>query len=278
MKRLSPAKVNLYLRVLRRRKDGYHDLATLMQQISLYDELTFLPRDKGVILHCQGGGVPEDETNNVYRAAEAVLTHTGCTAGVDITLDKHIPIAAGLGGGSSNAAVTIMALNDLFALRLSRAEMIGIGASLGADVPFFIFGPCAWAFGIGDHLEAVPDGLPTLWFVLLNPPLHIPTKMVYERLNLGLTNESIHYSIRRFCTATDVAHGLRNDLERVTFAIYPYLKQFKDALLQRGALGTLMSGSGPTVFGIFADQKNAAHAAAALEGAGSWSVYTACSL
>jgi 4-diphosphocytidyl-2-C-methyl-D-erythritol kinase len=278
MKRLSPAKVNLYLRVLRRREDGYHDLATLMQQISLYDELTLLPRDKGIVLHCPGGAVPEDSGNIVYRAAEAVLTRTGCTAGVDISLAKHIPIAAGLGGGSSNAAATILALNELFALHLSLSEMIDIGAALGADVPFFIYGPCAWAFGIGDRLEAVPHGLPALWFVLLNPPLQVPTKMVYESLNLGLTNEAIHYSIRRFCTVTDVARGLHNDLERVTFAIHPHLKQLKDALLRRGALGALMSGSGPTVFGIFTDQENAAYAAAALKGAGPWSVYTACSL
>ncbi len=278
MKILSPAKVNLHLRVLRRRRDGYHDLATLMQQITLYDELTFSPRDNGITLRCPGGAVPEDDANIVYRAVDAIFTRTGCTAGVDITLAKHIPVAAGLGGGSSNAAATIMALNDLFTLHLSQSEMIGIGASLGADVPFFLFGTCAWAYGIGDRLETLPHGMPVLWFVLLNPPLQVSTKTVYERLNLGLTNEEIHYSIPQFCTVTDVARGLHNDLERVTFAIHPHLTQLKEALLRRGALGTLMSGSGPTVFGIFDDQENAACAAAALEGAGPWSVFTACSL
>lgn len=276
--RLSPAKINLHLRVLRKREDGYHDIATLMQQISLYDELEFSFLPRGIKVRCPDGTVPENEENIVYRAAEAILAFAPYPTGIAITIRKTIPVAAGLGGGSSNAATTLITLNDMLSLRLSRAELIRIGAKLGADVPFFIFGPRAWAFGIGDQLEVLEKDLPPLWFVLLNPPLQIPTKVVYENLNLRLTNRAINYSIPRFCTVADVVQGLRNDLEKVTINLYPHLQHLKDLLLRHGALGTLMSGSGPTIFGIFADREGAAQAGKALEGSGTRSVFTACPL
>ena len=275
---LSPAKINLHLRVLGRRKDGYHNIATLMQQISLYDELEFSPREKEIVVRCPEGTLPENEENIVFRAAETLLTHSNCRAGVEITIRKNIPIAAGLGGGSSDAATTLMALNDIFSLRLSRSKLMRIGANLGADVPFFIFGPCAWAFGIGNRLKKPPLFLPSLWFVLLNPPLQISTKTVYEKLNLRLTNETINYSIPRFYTVADIVGGLCNDLEGVTLNLHPHLQHLKDLLVRHGALGTLMSGSGPTIFGIFSDEEGATRTAVALQGAGPWSVFTAHSV
>lgn len=276
--RLSPAKINLHLRVLRRREDGYHDIATLMQQISLYDELEFFPCEKGIVVRCPDGTLPENEENIVFRAAETLLVQAACPAGIEIVIRKRIPIAAGLGGGSSDAATTLMALNDIFSLRFSPAELMRIGTGLGADVPFFIFGTCAWAFGIGDRLKIPEERIPPLWFVLLNPSLQIPTKTIYEKLNLRLTKEGINYSIPRLCTVTDVVKGLHNDLEGVTINLHPHLQHLKDLLLRHGALGTLMSGSGPTVFGIFVEEEDATRAAVALRGAGPWSVFTARSL
>ncbi|MFA6414209.1 MAG: 4-(cytidine 5'-diphospho)-2-C-methyl-D-erythritol kinase, partial [Syntrophales bacterium] len=136
--RLAPAKVNLYLKIIRKREDGYHDLATLMQRISLYDELIFKPANGGIVLHCPHTNLPEDTSNIVYRAAAIFLREVPFPDGIDITIKKSIPVAAGLGGGSSNAATTLMTLNELAGRPLSRTTLMEMGASLGADVPFFI--------------------------------------------------------------------------------------------------------------------------------------------
>jgi 4-diphosphocytidyl-2-C-methyl-D-erythritol kinase len=176
--RLSPAKVNLILKVLRKRPDGYHDLATLMQRISLYDEMSFARREEGISLHCDNDALPEDEGNIVYRAAQALLARCPAPAGIDITLKKRIPLAAGLGGGSSNAATTLTAVNELMGRPCNQQELLHIGARLGADVPFFIFGRTAWAFGIGERLHAAPE-TPRFWFVLVNPGFSLSTKIVY---------------------------------------------------------------------------------------------------
>ena len=245
----SPAKVNLLLRVLRKRPDGYHDIATLMQKISLQDTMVFSYREKGIVVRCPGYPQLENEDNIVNRAVKALFAATACRAGVEIVLHKAVPIGAGLGGGSSNAATTLVTLNDILHLDLSRDELMKIGARLGADVPFFIYGERAWAFSIGDRLEPAAD-LPSLWFVLVNPRFELSTARVYQGLNLTLTNQPINYSIPRFSTITDVVEGLHNDLEKVSLTLYPALKELKDNLIGVGALGALMSGSGPTVYGV----------------------------
>ena len=273
----SPAKVNLFLEVLGKRDDGYHDLATLMQRISLFDEMEFSLREEGIVVKCPGSGLPEDERNIAYRAVRALLERAGCRGGVEITIRKRIPMAAGLGGGSSNAASTLVVLNDFMGLAFSRDELIEIGATIGADVPFFIFEKTAWAFGIGDRLQEA-DNIPILWFVLLNPGIEISTKTVYQGLDLGLTKEGIEFSIHNFRTAEEIAGGLRNDLENVAFRLFPVLADLKRVLLDHGALGSLMSGSGSTVFGIFEGEKEALKAAESLSRIGMWSVYTAHSL
>ena len=140
MRSKAPAKINLLLRVLRKRPDGYHDLASVMQQISIYDELEYTLQQEGITLHCPGTDLPTNEQNLIYRAAQTIFNHTGYRNGVEIVLNKYIPSAAGLGGGSSDAATTLMTLNDLCSLGLSKTELIKLGAKLGADVPFFIFG------------------------------------------------------------------------------------------------------------------------------------------
>lgn len=277
MIRQSPAKVNLFLKVLGRREDGYHDIATLMQRISLYDDLDISLEGENIRVRCPGSSLPENGENIVYRAAEVFLTRARCSRGVEITLRKRIPIASGLGGGSSNAATTLVTLNELLGKPFSDGELMKMGAEIGADVPFFIFGKTAWAFGIGDQLQEA-EGVPDLWFVLLNPGFGISTKMVYENLNLGLTKEGIRFSIQNFLTAGDMAKGLQNDLEKIAFRLQPLLIDLKRILVDHGALGSLMSGSGATVFGIFAEEQDALRAGEALKQAGKWSVFTAHSL
>ncbi len=273
----SPAKINLYLRVLRKREDGYHDILSLMQKISLCDEMIFAGSGGGIAVHCPGTALPEGEGNIVYRAASAFFNRIGSPPGIDITIRKRIPIAAGLGGGSSNAATTLMTLNEMHGSPLGREELMKIGSRLGADVPFFIFGNTAWACGIGDRFPEAPL-LPPLWFVLVNPGFEISTQWVYQQLNLRLTKGGINYSIPRFSTTEDLIRGLTNDLERVTTRLHPVLDQIKALLLENGARGTLMSGSGPTVFGVFTDRETAGRAEKELRRGTQWAVFVAHSL
>ena len=275
--RESPAKVNLYLRVLRKREDGYHDILSLMQRISLCDELTFTRTGSGIAVHCPGTTLPEDEDNIVYRAAAAFYSRIGASPEIEIAIRKRIPIAAGLGGGSSNAATTLMTLNEMYGSPVTPEELMKIGTGLGADVPFFIFGKTAWASGIGDRFQESPL-LPPLWFVLINPGFEISTKMVYQGLNLGLTKQGINYSIPRFSTTEDLIRGLTNDLESVTTRLHPVLDQIKALLLKSGAQGALMSGSGPTVFGVFTDGESAERAKINLVQETRWLLFGAQSL
>jgi 4-diphosphocytidyl-2-C-methyl-D-erythritol kinase len=274
----SPAKVNLYLRVFGKREDGYHELLSLIQRISLCDEMVFSQGARGITLRCPDSRLPEDENNIVYRAAAAFYTRIAAPPGVVITIRKKIPIAAGLGGGSSNAATTLMTLNELAGMPLDREELLGLGAKLGADVPFFIFGATVWVAGIGDRMLECAE-LPPLYFVLVNPGFEVSTRLVYQGLNLGLTNGGINYSIPRFCTAGEVIRFLTNDLEPVTLKMHPLLDRIKSRLLAAGAEGALMSGSGPTVFGVFTDEAAAAAAERRLrQEERSWSVFGARSL
>jgi 4-diphosphocytidyl-2-C-methyl-D-erythritol kinase len=273
----SPAKVNLHLRVLRKRADGYHDILSLMQKIDLCDEMTFTLSSSGIVVHCPDTTLPEDQGNIVYRAAAAFFERMGKPPAIRITIRKRIPIAAGLGGGSSNAATTLTTLNELYGYPLTRAELLKIGAGLGADVPFFIFGNTAWVTGIGDQFLESPL-LPPLWFVLVNPGFEISTKMVYQGLNLGLTKQGINYSIPRFSTTDDLIRGLLNDLEGVTMRLHPVLDQIKVLLMKNGANGALMSGSGPTVFGVFSDRESARRAEISLGQESRWRVMGAQSL
>ena len=277
--KLAPAKVNLYLRVLGKRSDGFHDISTLMQRISLYDELIFTRTDHGIRLSCPGSTIPEDNNNIVYRAADALLSRLPHPPGIHITVRKRIPVGAGLGGGSSDAATALVTLNELMDLHYNTDDLMKIGAKLGADVPFFIFGRTAWASGIGDRLRTA-ENIPPLWFVLINPGFEISTKAVYESLNLRLTKRVVNYKCPVLCTVDEIVTGLHNDLERVTLVIHPILRYFKKILVQNGALGALMSGSGPTVMGIFTDEEGAIEAKKVLEKTrgSEWSVFAARSI
>ncbi|MEN6469286.1 MAG: 4-(cytidine 5'-diphospho)-2-C-methyl-D-erythritol kinase [Smithella sp.] len=259
MQRAAPAKINLSLRILRKRPDGYHDLASVMQQISIYDELHYSLRPEGIFLQCPDTDLPTHEDNLIHRAARALFNYTDYSGGVEIILNKKIPTAAGLGGGSSDAATTLMALNDLCSLNVGQTDLMKIGAKLGADVPFFIFSTSAFATGIGDKLHVLPE-MPKLNMILINPAFPLSTKAVYSGLNLTLTKKKNSYSIPRFYALGDVIRELHNDLEAVSLKMHPELNDFKQMLMKEGALGALMSGSGPTLFGIFADEKSAREA------------------
>jgi 4-diphosphocytidyl-2-C-methyl-D-erythritol kinase len=275
----APAKINLFLRVLRKREDNYHDIASLMQKITLYDELSFSLRPEGIVLNCPDSGLPNTPDNLVFRAAQAIFNYVNYSSGVEITLTKKIPQAAGLGGGSSDAATTLMAINEICSLDLNKTQLMKLGAKLGADVPFFIFGNTALAYGIGDKLKDLQN-LPKLNMVLINPAFPLSTKMVYENLNLRLTREKINYSIPPIFTLSDIISELHNDLESISLKMHPKLHDLKQLLLCHGALGALMSGSGPTLFGIFNDENSAKKALDSIkqEVPGQYAVFFAQSL
>lgn len=253
----SPGKINLWLEVLRKRADGYHDLSSLMLPIEVYDLLEVeLCGGPGVTVSCDHPKVPSDERNLAWKAADLYLRTIGSGEGVQIHLEKHIPVAAGLGGGSSNAASVLVALNGLFGNALDTEALRALAATLGADVPFFIGGRPALATGIGDRLEEVP-GVPDYPLVLINPPLEVSTAWVYK--SLQLTRGASHIRLHSFQDQPwRLDQVLWNDLEPVTMARHPHLSAMKEWLSNRGALGALMSGSGPTLFGVFSDSDAAA--------------------
>lgn len=265
----APAKINLCLHVEGRRADGYHDLAMLMQRISLADRLTLeLEPAPGVRIECPGVALPPGGENIALRAARRMLELADHKCGVTLRVEKGIPVAAGLGGGSSDAATVLLALNELLGLRLSPAELGAEGLRLGADVPFFLFQQTAWATGVGERLRAV-TGLPPLWYLLVNPGIEVSTAWVFQ--NLRLTSPGAVTKLPALpSTVEGLLRLLHNDLEPVTISRYPVVGQIKGQLLDVGALGALMSGSGPTVFGVFADGASAQAAQRAFALASGW--------
>lgn len=252
MKILSPAKINLFLQVRGKRPDGYHELLSLMCCITLFDEILLeFSSGENVEIYCSHPDVPADDSNLAYRAAKLFQSMLGRAQGLKIRLAKNIPVAAGLGGGSSNAASILLGLNAHYGHPFSRSQLMQMGLQLGADIPFFIFKKPALASGIGEKLNAFQGDLP-YHFLLLYPGFSVSTAETYQNLNLGLTKvekkpTSNHLKLNRF----DPARHLINDLEQVTASKYPEIGLAKEKLLNLGAVGVLMSGSGPTVFGLF---------------------------
>ena len=246
------AKVNLALEVLGKRDDGYHEIATVMQAVDLCDRLTVETADT-LSLVVSDPALPTDDGNLIVRAAARLGEAAGATKGARITLDKHIPVAAGLGGGSSDAAATLWALNRLWGLRWSRDRLAGLAVRLGMDVPFFLGTGRALATGRGEQLEPLP-GAGAYALVLVNPNVPLSTGEVYGRVPAGWTAEA--RSTRRMVealrtrSARTVAGALANNLESIVEPMVPAIRHMKSALLAAGALGAVMSGSGPTVFGV----------------------------
>ncbi len=260
LKLLSPAKVNLRLEVLGKRDDGYHEIRTIMQRVNLYDEVELALTHKGITLDCDSPEVPRGRANLAYRAAELFLESTGVKTGVEIFIRKSIPLAAGLGGGSSNAATVLMGLRDLLELRLTDRELLRWSTALGADVPFFIFKGPALAEGIGEKLKKIT--LPArMWFLLIHPGGDISTEWAYQNVNLKLTEARNKIRIKKlYRNINGVAELLLNDLERAAIKKFPRIQEIKEKLSKLKARGVLMSGSGPTVFGLFEDEAAAARA------------------
>jgi len=261
IRRLCPAKVNLRLKVLGRRPDGYHELVTVMQPLSLADELILSLVPEGLSLACDAPELPQEEENLVWRAAVAFLEAAGLKLGLRLTLAKRIPLAAGLGGGSSDAAGTLLALNAAAGHPLSHAELHRLASRLGADVPFFLQLRPQMARGIGTDLE--PVDLPPFWYVLLNPGFSISTRWVYENLDLTALNK-VNREAGDAWKVEELRSWVANDLETVTCRRYPELKDYMQALARQGALAQGMSGSGPTIFGLFPEAEAALQAARAL--------------
>ena len=254
----APAKVNLSLRVVGKRKDGYHLLDTVMVPVGLYDEITITrlkskKTGRGDLkVTCNHPLVPSGKENLAYRAASLLLGKKGISDPVHIYIRKRIPVGGGLGGGSSDAAATLQGLDRFFRLGCRRREILSLAASLGADVPFFIYGRPARARGIGELLHPFAS-FPRLWMVILYPGFPVSTRWVYQNLHFskltkGIENTRINFSLR---DAKGLEHLLINDLEKVAMRRYPQIAFLKDRLMEEGAAGALMSGSGSSVFGIF---------------------------
>jgi 4-diphosphocytidyl-2-C-methyl-D-erythritol kinase len=262
----SPAKINLGLRILGKRPDGFHAIETVLQMLDLCDWLTVRPRPDGAIrVRCQGAELPTDERNLIVRAARLLQQRTHVRQGAEIAVEKRIPIAAGLGGGSSNAAATLLALDRVWNLRCPAAFLHELATQLGSDVPFFLAGPTAIARGRGELLTPLPPP-PTLVGVLVNPRFGVSAGWAYEQFGgrsraSAVTMTAILRALRQGDMA-GLARCLVNDLEPGVAAVHPVIDDMQAALRASGALVTFMSGSGPTVCGLF-ERRDAAQAAAA---------------
>lgn len=258
------AKINLTLNVLGKRPDGYHEVEMVMQSIELHDRLEFSPGNSGISLVVEGGDLSSGGDNLVYRAAELLRLHTGTGAGARIRLHKAIPVAAGLGGGSSDAAATLSALNKIWGTGLSLDELMLLGGGLGSDVPFCLLGGTALARGRGERLEKLPP-CPPLGLVLVKPPFGVSTASVYRSYKAGPTVKKSSQAMVEAIRAKNsqgMVENLTNDLEAVTLVRHPEIAAIKEKLLDAGALAALMSGSGPTVFGLARDLESARAVAA----------------
>ncbi len=261
-----PAKINLSLDVVNRREDGYHNLSMIMQEVGLFDTISFELEDGNeIILTSNDPDVPTDDRNLIVKAARLFFEKTGICASARIHLDKKIPSGAGLGGGSSDAAGTLKGLNNAFDNPISPEELALMAMHLGADVPFFLYGGCMLAEGIGEKLTPISP-LKNTHILLAKPPVFVSTAYVFK--NLILDNTTVHPNTKRVVEALEsgnldlLAASCGNVLETVTTKEYPEIEEYKRIMLDMGAAYSLMSGSGSTVFGVF---KDASSAKAALE-------------
>jgi len=266
----TPAKVNLGLHVHGKREDGFHELETIFQMVSLFDDVELELLSSGIKLECDMPGIPTDDTNLVCKAALLLRKSYQVEGkGVSIRLKKKIPFGAGLGGGSGNAAGVLMGLNRLWDLNIDREKLFTLAAELGSDVPFFLTSPCALGKGRGERLKVL-ESCSKFQVLLVFPGFPIATSWVYQNLRLKLTKRPNNISILRknlsLSNITSLGSQLYNDLESVVIQKFPEVKVVKDELWAWGALGVLLSGSGSTVFGIFDDPEKAQVACASLNG------------
>lgn len=255
------AKINLGLDVVRRREDGYHEVRMIMQTIHLYDRLDIKrTQEPGIQIQTNLSFLPVNENNLIYKAAKLLMDEFSITDGVSVKLDKRIPVAAGMAGGSTDAAAMLIGVNRLFSLGLTKRQLMERGVQIGADVPYCIMRGTALAEGIGEALSPLPPMVkcPVL---IAKPSISVSTKFVYQ--NLKLDDTTIHPDIDRLIddikakNLHDIAAHMGNVLETVTIPNYPVIDEIKKHMLSNGALGAMMSGSGPTVFGLFDNEDTA---------------------
>ncbi len=255
------AKINLGLDVVKRREDGYHEVRMIMQTIKMYDKITIRKRDDNEIkVKTNLYYLPTDENNLVYKAAKLILEKYEVRQGVEITLEKFIPVAAGMAGGSSDAAAVLYGINKIFKLRATKNELMELGVKIGADVPYCIMRGTALAEGIGEKLTPL-KAVPKTTILIAKPSFGVSTKFVYE--NLVLDENTPHPDIDGIIDSINegdiysLSDRIGNVLETVTAKEYPQIEEIKNIMKQNGALNALMSGSGPTVFGIFDNKEDA---------------------
>ncbi|MCM1125194.1 MAG: 4-(cytidine 5'-diphospho)-2-C-methyl-D-erythritol kinase [Lachnospiraceae bacterium] len=265
VERKAYAKINLGLDVIRRREDGYHEVKMIMQTVDIWDRLTFTAgREPGIELLVGDEAVPAGKENLIYRAAELILKEKKIDKGIKITLEKNIPIAAGMAGGSTDAAAVFHGLNELFGLCMDLEEMKRLGVRIGADVPYCIMGGTALSEGIGELLTPLPAP-PECVLVAAKPEISVSTKFVYENLHVDRLKR--HPDIDGMIGAiksgslSGITERMENVLETVTIREYPVIERIKEQMKADGAVNALMSGSGPTVFGVFTEKEAARQAA-----------------
>lgn len=272
------AKINLALDVLSKRPDGYHEVAMIMQSVSLADTIVLTEQPAGIALSVTIPGLPADGSNLAYRAAALMVEYAKPGKGVHIHLEKQIPLAAGLAGGSADAAAVLRGLNQLWQLNLSLDELSNLAAQLGSDVPFCLYNGTMLATGRGELLKPLPP-MPDCYVILAKPAVAVATAWVYGRFRASEIR--VRPDIQAMCknlaqgNLTGVAGGLANVLESVTIPEYPQIAEIKNAMLAYGALAALMSGSGPTVFGLAGCRRQAENIAARLQAQGVPEIFVA---
>ena len=248
------AKINLGLRVIRKREDGFHDIETIFHRINLFDELTLEPSPKAISITCSNPSVPADENNLCWKAVETLRSALGTGKGAAIHLKKNIPIGAGLGGGSSDAAAVLLSLPTLWNTPVDASTLAGIAMQIGSDVPFFLHNRSAYAEGRGERLQFISLALP-YWILLVTPPIHISTAWAYRELSRGTRYDvqPAKFYDGATCKVARISTLMQNDFEDVVFPIHPEVAEIRKQLLAQGATFALMSGSGSSVFGLFED-------------------------
>ena len=277
------AKINWRLRIIGRRADGFHELHTIFQTVTLHDELRFAARDDDRLhLTCNSPDIPVDESNLILRAAAALRNRRGIPKGASIHLEKVIPVEGGLGGGSSNAAIALLGLAALWKIETSRRELENIGASLGADVPFFLTGGTALGRGLGTQISPINDVVAE-HLLIVQPKAKVSTTEAYKALNspaLTKVESDIILSISRADEQFTDSYpkALHNDFERVVFHLIPEIRHVKDALLRSGARSALLAGSGSSVFGVFDNSVALERAIEMLEKESGWRIFPCATL
>ena len=272
----APAKINLFLEILGKRDDGYHEIETIMQEIDLADNLQFEEIQEGVKLECNDKNIPLDQDNLVCKAANLILKECGIKKGVSINLEKKIPVGAGLGGGSSDAAATLKALNSLWGVGLNDGELMEFAAKLGSDIPFFIKGKTSICSGRGEVISPVQVGI-RMDYLILFPRVHISTETIYKNLKIDLTKKrkdvSFFLDALKYSESVGIGKLLFNRLEEVIFTTYPDLLQVKHSLEFFDFCGLSISGSGSAFFGLCKDRHQAEAIKSKVELSGTGNVF-----